>query len=605
MSGSGNEEKTFRRFLELFLREMRPPLQEDQPLPMRPLSDLISDDEVEGECIDLCLQHLCKYNCPFSLAAGLARGTADAVLQSDLSGYQNSKPTEEGTEPFPQLDSVKVARLAFNKLFETCYAWLKEFPYRRRAQPYYETSIHAIKNMRRKMEDKHVVIPEFNRLFNLQDQEEQAFFAVFDGHGGVDAATYAANHLHVNLVHQEMFQQDPAEALCKAFRVTDERFVKKASREHLRCGTTGVVTFVRGRTLYVAWLGDSQVMLVRKGQPVELMKPHKPDREDEKQRIEALGGCVIWFGTWRVNGSLSVSRAIGDSEHKPYICGDADHGEFALDGSEDYLILACDGFYDTVGPDEAVRVVSDHLAENAGDTAMVAHKLVACARDAGSSDNITVIVVFLRDPRAPPPGDHGPTPDDQEMAPAAPEDPATEDQEAEGEPGTGEMGCHDNGGGGKGRAAGWPLQQCSAPADLAYEDRMDSFTDRTSLSRTGPALHIEAGGENGGGALRLPVWSRGPRRRALAAPDLLEVPGQTWRSLWRSEEEEGLCVYRARGNLPRRADGLPIIPLPTATLRGERRRRREKRPALRRAGPMGRLVSASPSPLALKFHLGP
>lgn len=33
--------------------------------------------------------------------------------------------------------------------------------------------------------------------------------------------------------------------------------------------------------------------------------------QDEKLRIEALGGCVIWFGTWRVNGSLSVSRAIG------------------------------------------------------------------------------------------------------------------------------------------------------------------------------------------------------------------------------------------------------------------------------------------------------
>ena len=31
--------------------------------------------------------------------------------------------------------------------------------------------------------------------------------------------------------------------------------------------------------LHVAWVGDSQVMLVRKGQAVELMKPHKPDRE--------------------------------------------------------------------------------------------------------------------------------------------------------------------------------------------------------------------------------------------------------------------------------------------------------------------------------------
>lgn len=64
-----------------------------------------------------------------------------------------------------------------------------------------------------------------------QDQEEQAYFAVFDGHGGVDAAIYASVHLHVNLVRQEMFPHDPAEALCRAFRVTDERFVQKAARE--------------------------------------------------------------------------------------------------------------------------------------------------------------------------------------------------------------------------------------------------------------------------------------------------------------------------------------------------------------------------------------
>lgn len=49
--------------------------------------------------------------------------------------------------------------------------------------------------------------------------------------------------------------------------------------QSLRCGTTGVVTFIRGNMLHVAWVGDSQVMLVRKGQAVELMKPHKPDRE--------------------------------------------------------------------------------------------------------------------------------------------------------------------------------------------------------------------------------------------------------------------------------------------------------------------------------------
>ncbi|KAF3840679.1 hypothetical protein F7725_006541 [Dissostichus mawsoni] len=418
MAGSIAEEKTFRRFLELFLREMRMPLQESDPPPLRPLSDLMTEDEVEGECLDL----------------SLARATADSLLQSDLSIHHLNKTPEEGQDPVTQMESVKLAWLVFNRLFE--------------------------------------------------DQEEQAYFAVFDGHGGVDAAIYAANHLHVNLFQQECFRQDPMEALCKAFRVTDLAFMKKARREHLRCGTTGVVTFLRGRTMYVAWLGDSQVMLVRKGEAVELMKPHKPDREDEKLRIEALGGCVIWFGTWRVNGSLSVSRAIGDSEHKPYISGVADHDTCPMDGTEDYLILACDGFWDTVNSEEAVRVVSDHLEENTGDTTMVAHKLVASARDAGSSDNITVIVVFLRDPRCPPPGG---TEDREEGVVVGEEEVEEEDDEAGGGERDGGEGGSNADNGGKARG-GWPLQQCSAPADLGYEDRTDSLTDRTSLCLLGPAL---------------------------------------------------------------------------------------------------------------------
>uniref|UniRef100_A0A8D2D064 Protein phosphatase 1E n=1 Tax=Sciurus vulgaris TaxID=55149 RepID=A0A8D2D064_SCIVU len=435
-----------------------PPL---PPLP-RPLSERITREEVEGESLDLCLQQLYKYNCPSFLAAALARATSDEVLQSDLSAHYIPKETD-GTEGSVEIETVKLARSVFSKLHEICCSWVKDFPLRRRPQLYYETSIHAIKNMRRKMEDKHVCIPDFNMLFNLEDQEEQAYFAVFDGHGGVDAAIYASIHLHVNLVRQEVFPHDPAEALCRAFRVTDERFVQKAARESLRCGTTGVVTFIRGNMLHVAWVGDSQVMLVRKGQAVELMKPHKPDREDEKQRIEALGGCVVWFGAWRVNGSLSVSRAIGDAEHKPYICGDADSASTVLDGTEDYLILACDGFYDTVNPDEAVKVVSDHLKENNGDSSMVAHKLVASARDAGSSDNITVIVVFLRDMN--------------KAVNVSEESDWTENSFQGGQ----EDGGDDKENHGECKRP-WPQHQCSAPADLGYDGRVDSFTDRTSLS---------------------------------------------------------------------------------------------------------------------------
>lgn len=154
---------------------------------------------------------------------------------------------------------------------------------------------------------------------------------------------------------------------------------------------------------------------------------------------------------------------IGDAEHKPYICGDADSASTILDGTEDYLILACDGFYDTVNPDEAVKVVSDHLKENNGDSSMVAHKLVASARDAGSSDNITVIVVFLRDMN--------------KAVNVSEESDWTENSFQGGQ----EDGGDDKENHGECKRP-WPQHQCSAPADLGYDGRVDSFTDRTSLS---------------------------------------------------------------------------------------------------------------------------
>jgi serine/threonine protein phosphatase PrpC len=53
-----------------------------------------------------------------------------------------------------------------------------------------------------------------------------------------------------------------------------------------------------------------------------LTAPHKPNRPDEKLRIEKLGGTVIKpFGSkvFRVCGTLAVSRSIGDKNMKPLV----------------------------------------------------------------------------------------------------------------------------------------------------------------------------------------------------------------------------------------------------------------------------------------------
>lgn len=49
----------------------------------------------------------------------------------------------------------------------------------------------------------------------------------------------------------------------------------------------------------------------------------------------------MYFGAWRVNGSLSVSRAIGDAEHKPYISGEPDVEEFNLEGNGYFRNQSC------------------------------------------------------------------------------------------------------------------------------------------------------------------------------------------------------------------------------------------------------------------------
>lgn len=73
-----------------------------------------------------------------------------------------------------------------------------------------------------------------------------------------------------------------------------------------------------------------------------------------------------------------------------------------LDGTEDYIVLACDGLWDTVTQESISDIVYNHLQETNGDKSSVARKLVTVAKDNGSSDNITVIVVFLRDEIAEP-----------------------------------------------------------------------------------------------------------------------------------------------------------------------------------------------------------
>jgi len=65
----------------------------------------------------------------------------------------------------------------------------------------------------------------------LQDDTTASYYAVFDGHGGQDAAAYCATHLHQYLVESVHYPTDPERALCDAFMTTDEQFLAKSSTQ--------------------------------------------------------------------------------------------------------------------------------------------------------------------------------------------------------------------------------------------------------------------------------------------------------------------------------------------------------------------------------------
>jgi len=121
-----------------------------------------------------------------------------------------------------------------------------------------------------------------------------------------------------------------------------------------------------------------------------LSHDHKPNRPDEKQRIEQLGGCVLYN---RVMGRLGVSRAFGDKSLKQYVTAEPEVVSVELTAGDEILILACDGLWDVADMDTAGGLARTHSKSKGLKAA--AQALTTYAVRNGSNDNVTAMVVGL------------------------------------------------------------------------------------------------------------------------------------------------------------------------------------------------------------------
>jgi serine/threonine protein phosphatase PrpC len=238
------------------------------------------------------------------------------------------------------------------------------------------------------MEDEHAI---------YQIPEKEFFSAeIYDGHGGRRAAQIAAETLTPNFLHAESRypggiggeRLGENENLRKAYMEVDKSIVDSGADS----GTTAVTFYIIGGRFIAANVGDSRAIIgTKRGHCFALTVDHRPSLADEKSRIESLGGSITSLGTPRVQGVLAVSRALGDQKLKPYISSEPRVVEGHLGRENDFVVLACDGVWDVLSPTEVIKAVRTSKEPQAG-----AEKIKEMALDHGSKDNISVIVLNLR-----------------------------------------------------------------------------------------------------------------------------------------------------------------------------------------------------------------
>ena len=135
-----------------------------------------------------------------------------------------------------------------------------------------------------------------------------------------------------------------------------------------RSGSTAIAVIVTKTHVVFANCGDSRALLSRNGGQIAFATAdHKPYNDSEKSRIENAGGSVI---IQRVNGSLAVSRALGDFDYKRVaglpcteqpVSAEPELTCIERCPDDEFLVLACDGIWDVMSNQEVVDFVRYRL----------------------------------------------------------------------------------------------------------------------------------------------------------------------------------------------------------------------------------------------------
>ena len=225
----------------------------------------------------------------------------------------------------------------------------------------------AMQGWRKDMEDAHVCRLDFG-------WDGWSIFGVFDGHAGASVSKYLSEHIVDCIKEKTEFSgvegvENVQEGVKSGFMYVDERLLRDPDYANgiNRGGSTAIAVLISPKHIVWANCGDSRGFLCQNSSVIWATEDHKPHNAKEKARIEKAGGTVM---NQRVNGTLAVSRALGDFEYKQnlsfppceqLVSPEPDVTVIPRKQGDEFIFLACDGVYDVMTNEEIAKYIRHKL----------------------------------------------------------------------------------------------------------------------------------------------------------------------------------------------------------------------------------------------------
>ncbi len=257
----------------------------------------------------------------------------------------------------------------------------------------------SVQGKREQNEDNHKIIINYNGFD--KSMHTMNLYSVFDGHGGKQISRIVSNILPLKLMNK--CENDLSSKCVKKIHTDLQDYVSKNIKCCKETGSTSlnILHDVANKQLYVYNVGDSRCIICNNNIAIPLTKDHKPDYPEETRRISKLGGKVYFDGYDYRIGDLSVSRAFGDTSASPFVIAKPDVYKYKLSDKDKFLVIGCDGLYDVLSNQDIVNFILNYYDDDlcklrpSKQKLNIASLIANYAIDKGSTDNISVIIVFL------------------------------------------------------------------------------------------------------------------------------------------------------------------------------------------------------------------